>query len=293
MEIAFRNGPDQTPTSPWCAEFWKECWNLTQCVPGERSIVERQERSRSYDVSGFVGRIQEIHSALTQHFAETSENTHLDARHDAAFGFVFYALYLALECIATGAYRRAIGQTIVRTIAETVLTLGYLKKVDDPKTWVQYRNYGMGQVKLSFLKLLEQGDVPDFVDMSFFERLINEDFWHEHLEINLGHWAGRDLRKLAEEAGMKDIYDKYYSTTSPFVHGTWSAIRMASFETCFNPLHRFHRIPTRPTLLFMSNVGDLKKLVNVLLDLLAACYPSFKLRFRDEDMPVVQSETGQ
>lgn len=82
---------------------------------------------------------------------------------------------------------------------------------------------------------------------------------------------------------MKDIYDKYYSTTSPFVHGTWSAVRMVSFETCLNPLHRFHRIPSAPNLTFPSSATDLKKLVNIVLELLASTYPEFKLRIRDED----------
>lgn len=282
MEIGFRLKPDEA-ASQWCVDFWKECWRKTECIPGERSIANSKAASDQFDFDRFLGRIDEIYNALNDHFRDSRDNSNLDPRHDAAFGFAFYALYLAFESLATGAHERAIGQTIVRSIAEIALTFAYLRKLDDPKLWLAYRNYGTGQVKLNFLKLLEKNDVPDFVDMDFFERLINEDFWHEHLEINLGHWAKRDLRKLAEECGMKDVYDKYYSTTSPFVHGTWSAVRMVSFETCLSPLHRLHRIPSLPNLTFPSIALDLKKLLNIVLETLTSTYPEFKLRIRGDD----------
>jgi hypothetical protein len=284
LEMMFRQQPDEPKATNWPSDFWQHCWRATRCMSGKRISTSHEMVSSEPDPKRLINRIEEIYAAINDHFFLSRENTNLDARHDSTFGIALYTLYLSFECLVTGAHQRAIGQLIVRAIAEATLTLGYLRKVDDPKIWVQYRNYGMGQVKLNFLKLMDQADIPNFVDLDVLEQLISEDFWHEHLEINLGHWAGRDLRKLSEEAGMKDIYDKYYSTTSPFVHGTWSAVRMVAFETCFNPLHRLHRIPSLPIHPFPSSIIDIKKLVNIVLDFVTSLYPEFKLRIREEDM---------
>jgi hypothetical protein len=284
MEMMFRGEPG-TPSEDWCFNFWKEAFEKTNCLQGERSIFEQKERLVEYDTKPTLNRAQQIYEDLVHHFRVTSNSTNLDAKHDAVFGFVFYALYLTFECLVTHSYRRAIGQIAVRVVAELLLTFAYLTKKNEAGLWARYRNYGTGQIKLNFLKLLEQEDVPAFIDMEFLERLMNEDFWHEHLEINLGHWAGADLRKLAEEADSKEIYDKYYSTTSPFVHGSWGAVRTVVFETCLNPLHRFHRVPALPNLLMRPTFEDLKKLLNQSLDLLASNYPEFKIRFREEDLP--------
>jgi hypothetical protein len=282
-EIAFRTGPNSTP-SEWCPEFWKTCWKNTECIAGERAIAKK--KLKEINATKLEEKLIDLYSALLEHARESRPNTNLDARHDAAFGLTLYAVYLAYESVATAAYTRAIGQIIVRVIAECVLTLCYLSHKDEKSLWVKYRNFGTGQIKLSFLKLVEQEDVPAFVDLEFFERLIGEDFWHEHLEIELGNWAKSDLRKMSEDCDTKGIYDKYYSTTSPFVHATWSAVRMVAFETCFNPLHRFHRMPTLPSSLFSPSLGDIKKLLNLALDQLSHLYPDLKMRIKDTDLPM-------
>jgi hypothetical protein len=122
MEIGTRR-EDGLPPPKWCADFWRTCWKRTKCVAGERSIVMKNRKLASLDTSRLEARIQELYWALTDHFFSSSENTNLDARRDSTFGLALYALYQAFECIVTGAHERAIGQSIVRTVAEVALTL--------------------------------------------------------------------------------------------------------------------------------------------------------------------------
>jgi uncharacterized protein DUF5677 len=105
--------------------------------------------------------------------------------------------------------------------------------------------------------------------------------WLEFQDIKLGAWADKNLRKMAEEAGEKAFYDRYYDALSGYVHGNWLAVRHAVFGPCLNPLHRFHRIPLPPRLLIDDAVPDLRKICNLALDKFAHLYPPFKMRLKE------------
>jgi hypothetical protein len=155
---------------------------------------------------------------------------------------------------------------------------------DDPELWQIYRSYGTGQAKLAFLKLVEgeRADLPKHVDIDVLERLANEDMWQEFVEIDFGNWTGTTVRKMAEDAGAKDVYDGYYVWPSGYVHGHWASVRDSVFDICANPLHRFHRIP-RPARIDMPDVCfDAVDLMNRTLDLLDRAYPSFTTRFDEK-----------
>lgn len=209
----------------------------------------------------------------------------MDARHDGAFGLVLYGIYIAIALSRGDIAFRAEARVILRTLIETYITLKYLSFKDEATIWMQYRNYGAGQAKLSFLKHITSEDVPDYVDLEELEMHANADMWMEYQDINLGAWDNKNLRAMAQEAGIKDIYDKYYDWPSGFVHANWSAVRDTTFELCLNPLHRFHRVASFPRIDMNDALIDAGKLVNLLLDELNKLYPTFKPRLKKEDQP--------
>jgi hypothetical protein len=88
-----------------------------------------------------------------------------------------------------------------------------------------YRVYGAGQAKLAFLKAQEiEGDLPPFMDEAALHEIANEHIWQEFLDIDVGHWANSNLRKLAMECGAKDLYDKYYDWASTYAHSHWGEL---------------------------------------------------------------------
>lgn len=134
--------------------------------------------------------------------------------------------------------------------------------------------YGAGQAKLAFLKAQElEGDLPPFMDEDALYAIANEDIWQEFLDIDVGHWANSNLRKLAIDCGAKALYDKYYDWTSAFSHGHWGAVRDTNFVTCHNPLHRLHRIPRFSHRSLNSVEVDAIELTNEMLDLLDRLFP--------------------
>lgn len=205
------------------------------------------------------------------------KSTSVDPRLDGSFGLAINMLTLAMEVSVSPSNNFATGRIILRTIVENYITLKYLSHKDDETIWLQYRNYGSGQTALAFLKNTFADETPDSIDMTRLEMLANEDAWLETKDIAVGNWAKLDLRKMATDSGVKDLYDAYYDWTSGFVHGHWGAVRDASFTVCMNPLHRLHRIPA-PRNQMPTVLADCCKICNRGLDEIGKLFPTFKPR---------------
>ncbi|MBY5441940.1 hypothetical protein HFO93_00220 [Rhizobium leguminosarum] len=252
--------------------FWKEMHAKTPClVPSHFKRADagpKEARQELLEISKLVG----------GHFHRTITTTKADPRHEGAFGLVLYACHLALTTAITPTNTLAEGRIILRTILEAFITLHYLTVKDDATIWLQYRKYGQGQTKLAFLKNVREEEIPGFIDLDELESFANEDRWMELEDIELGHWANLNLRKMSEEVGLRDLYDKYYDWSSGYVHGQWASARSTVYINCFNPLHRFHRVPGVMGPAMPSTLVDIAKIVNRMLDDLNALYPSFKAR---------------
>lgn len=275
LEMTLRQ-PDLFPNLPdgWNRNFWNECWTKTKCAfagPIAPEINEDRLDSKSF---------AKVYQQVVEHCHLTLSGSGVDPRHDGAFGLALYGLYLAMEISDEAKAFRGEARLILRALVEVLLTLKFLSHKDDPTIWTQYRTYGAGQSKLSFLKHISADSVPDYVRIEELAMHANADMWMEFQQIDLGAWSNKNIRKMAEEAGVKDVYDRYYDWPSGFVHANWSAVRDTVFEICGNPLHRFHRVASGPRLDMNDTVVDAGKLVNQILDELNKLYPSFKPRIK-------------
>lgn len=265
----------QTPTD-WPNAFWKQCKSDTACLRVE------PKRPKKLNLDDLFENVVEVYKDVARHFFAQDSHDAIDARLDGVFGITLYSLNLLLNLIAGNSYRRVEGRLMLRSICEIYITLAYLLKVDAHKTWQQYRVYGHGQAKLSYLKLIDidSDEKAKFVNEEDLHNLANEDKWEEFVDIDLGSWAKKNLREMADEAGVKDVYDKYYGWSSGYVHGQWCSVRDTVFDQCMNPLHRLHRIPAIPRANMNDCSEDAVKIVNRTLDLLTKAYPPFRSRLK-------------
>jgi hypothetical protein len=269
----------------WCEKFWIECFEKTKChVPDDIG-------AQSVDHKGLADAVFEVSSHLASHYMRTIRTTKIDARHEGAFGIVFYLLHLAFLGIKGWTGQTILGRVTLRSMVEALIILTFLAKKDDETIWKQYRNYGAGQAKLALLKFKDD-DPPSFVSKELLDDLANSDYWMEFQDINLGAWADKNLRRMSEEAGVKALYDKYYDALSGYVHGNWAAVSHSGFSICLNPLHRFHRVPTPPRLFVEDSVPDMVKLVNLALEQLNSLYPTFKPRVREKQNGAKSQDAG-
>lgn len=272
----------------WVNQFWKECLDKTICSYADRTASERKVDYERVKTEWVL-----IYQKLVQHFHETLSTTSVDARHDGVFGIGLYAMNLVVELMRPNSNRPS-GRHLLRSLVEVFINLSYLLKKDTEEFWMAFRNYGNGQAKRAFLKLIEEEEtkLPSYIDIELLEALCNEDHWLEYTSIDIGHWVDLNLRKMAEDADVKDIYDRYYIWLSGFVHGHWTAIRGTAFTTCLNPLHRYHRIPALVRADLDDVCPDAIDLMNLVLDLVGRAYPGLSERFSSIN-DVAQPEASQ
>lgn len=263
----------------WPEKFWKACLQSTMCTPLPRKDQREDTIRVSHD------QVLRIRHLLLLHYMKTDNSTAIEARHDAIFGFGFYTLRLLDEVVATNLSRGAIGRIALRSFVECYITLAYMIKKDDSALWEDFRNYGVGQMKLSYLKARDSKDKPAFIDEEFLKQITNEDRSEEFSDIELSHWASSDLRKISDEAGCKELYDAYYNWTSSFSHGNWGAIRESNFAMCANPLHRLHLIPSVNTYPLPGVLKDVVKVTNLILGLIDSQYPDLNCQITDDPKP--------
>ncbi|MEW6352658.1 MAG: DUF5677 domain-containing protein, partial [Thermodesulfobacteriota bacterium] len=276
--------------STWSNDFWSECLDKTDCVLASPPAQPRP----AYDRAATVKRITEVYAALQDHWFATLATTAVDPRHDTAFGFGFYALAIILEMMSgLNAYGIA-GRTLLRALSECRITLAYLRTKDSDELWRKYREYGTGQAKLALLKLDElTSHKPGFVSQEVLETLSNDDFFQEYVKIEMGHWCGLDLRKMAEASGTKSDYDAVYGWASAYIHGHWSALRDACMTHCLNPLHRVHRVPMPGRRVLEDTLADGIRLANSVLEDVGNLYPDFPARIALVAKGESPPETGE
>lgn len=260
----------RSPPTTWIAEFWAQALRNTGCLdPSEGQGYEFSETEIDPD-SLFSTRDQVIAC-----FRKSLLPERADARLDGSFGLILYALSVLEEICMHRLHTRVLGVVALRALVEANITFRYLAHKDKVALWQSYRVYGAGQAKLAFLKIQEAtGDLPNFLDETALHEIANEDTWQEFLNIDVGHWANSNLRKLSLECDAKETYDKYYDWSSGFIHGNWGAIRDTNFVTCHNPLHRLHRIPRMAHRALNSVEPDAIALVNKMIGLLGMLYPN-------------------
>ena len=274
----------------WPISFWKECYEKTPCIPLN---IKPNYRFKS-DTKKILQILADIYTNLVDHSFNTSKQTDINPRHDTIFGTAFFTLLLLRELLKADNRISISGRLILRTIVECYITLFYLIKKDDEELWKSYRVFGTGQAKLSWLKYDDMEKKPEFIDLDMLKNFANEDMWLEYVQINLGHWEKSNLRKMSEDCGVKDVYDKYYSWTSTYTHGHWGAIRETAFDTCGNPLHRLHRIPSLKAPNHPDVVPDALQLINEMMNKVSDYYPDFKCRFDiDNCTPKIEDEGSQ
>lgn len=141
---------------------------------------------------------------------------------------------------------------LLRCMVDVYITLAWILKAETPKRARDYVQYGLGQSKLTLEHLKAKAAELAEPDKEMAEYLQNLDAWQERqqfqglTEVNVGNWAGENMRVMAEQAECKEKYTFAFTPYSAAVHSMWHHIAKANLEICGNQLHRHHRVPVIP-----------------------------------------------
>jgi len=143
-----------------------------------------------------------------------------------------------------------IAPLILRTMVDTYITLGWILEKPLERSR-QFILYGLGQEKLTLehhkADILARGEkIEDHPYLKQMEDMLNSQRFTFLTEVNVGSWSGRDVRKMATDAGCLDLYNFAYTPFSAATHSMWHHIVRYNLRYCKNPLHKHHRVPVTP-----------------------------------------------
>lgn len=160
---------------------------------------------------------------------------------------------------------------ILRSLTETCINYSYLISKNDPTLYEAFIKYGSEKEKLLLLHLQDNHKDrtgPTGEDIDLLTALIGGDMKAEVSDATFEpNWSDKNIRGMAEEIGMIDIYRTIYDPTSSDVHGTWPAVRLFNLCECKNPLHRRHLIPSIYKNISIVSLNLATEIINRVIDL--------------------------
>src|SRR5215469_8566916 len=248
MNMSIQTRKVQDPLA-WPKYFWQHNYDLLTCKPSERRLIGGEPVSAS-DGAELTKRLRKNAAAAREYLLRLRNELRIDL-YDPTRAEVLFGLFARLTRLYVlmaddpFLWARDVSGIMLRPLAETAITFLYLAKRGTPAEFRQFIEYGEGQQKLLMLHLQDNYPNEKSLDGLSAEQLAEQiEVWPEVLEIELGSWSKKDARKLAQEAGVEDLYRLVFTPASSDLHGSWISLRSSNLTLCEEPLHRWHRIPT-------------------------------------------------
>lgn len=236
---------------------------------GSRSLGEFDEESELPEEDGsraaeqgttiadlrnaFTGAIRGMGADLRQKQSEATLDTFSPEEDEVKLGLASRAFRLLQHFLLTPQlWTNEMAPHLIRSLVDERIVVAWLLKKADPALFRAYKAYGAGKRKLYKLKLEElmdaegqDGDERTNV-RELHRRLepeVNQDTMEEFLAIDLGgSFSGKNVRQMAREADLADLYSLSYQPMSTESHGEWGSLIMFDLDHCGNPLHLYHRL---------------------------------------------------
>jgi hypothetical protein len=137
----------------------------------------------------------------------------------------------------------------LRAMADLFITLSWIMLNLEERAKL-YILHGLGDTKLlveHYKNQLENDpentneDIKKLIELK--NAWINAQRNEFFVEVNLGHWAQLDTRKMSQEAECEDLYKFSYKPFSQSAHNMWPHISVYNCRPCHSALHKNHLIP--------------------------------------------------
>jgi Family of unknown function (DUF5677) len=258
----------------WSRYFWRRSYEISPCTSAESEIDsdelgefdEENELPEGDDVGvpdaepsladlrgTFTEAMRHLGDDLRQLQSEAELDTFRSATDEVKLGLASRAFRLLRNFLLTPLWwSNEMAPHLIRSLVDERIVVAWLLKRDDPELFRAYKDYGAGKRKLYKLKLEElmdaegpEGDEGEDIRKlhSRLEQEVNQDTMEEFLEIDLGGtFSGKNIREMAKETDLADLYSLSYQPLSTESHGEWGSLIMFDLDHCGNPLHLYHRL---------------------------------------------------
>lgn len=155
-----------------------------------------------------------------------------------------YQLWAVLV-VGPSAYTYAAYPILLRGLVDAAITISWIGK--NPASAKKFKLYSAGRLKLlaEHWRALENTE-PDEFQAQYAEQLedlASSELWASLLPVELSNWNGKNIRTMAEETELKDLYHLVYSPLSAEVHAEWMVLRTRYLRPCQEQTHKSHWLP--------------------------------------------------
>jgi Family of unknown function (DUF5677) len=256
----------------WCRHFWEQNWKISSCDPEpeasppptedeapEERPSEADRGRRPPTVSevqrGFVQAVDTLGDALRQEQHRIEIDLYDRTPDEVKLGLASRMFRLLRHFAADpDLWTNEMGPHVFRSLIDARIVVAWLLKQDDRETFERFKDYGLGKRKLFKLQLeelMDREDLTDEDDEALHKRLeaeVNQDVMEEFVKIDLGgSFSSKNIRQMANETDLAELYSLSYQPLSSEAHGEWSSLIAFDLRHCGNPLHRWHRLGTFDT----------------------------------------------
>lgn len=264
---------DRTVADAWAKHFWRQNWRVSACDPeptvtppldesgdDEAEPSEEGRGRRETTVAeiqrGFVAAVDALGTELRAHQYRVEIDTYEATTDEVKLGLASRVFRLLRHVAADpDLWTNTLGPHVIRSMTDARIIIAWLLEQDDAELFKKFKDYGVGKRKLFKLQLEELMDREDIStdenDEALHKRLeaeVNQDVMEEFVKIDFGgSFSGKNIRQMAKEAGLAELYSLSYQPLSTEAHGEWGSLISSDLRHCGNPLHRYHRMGTFDT----------------------------------------------
>jgi hypothetical protein len=262
---------DSTIAQTWVTYFWRHSYEIAPCeepptqppAPEEHDeqddgqMPREPPRERSAPASlaevrrRLFAAVDELGQGLQVLQQQATLDTHETTADEIKLGLASRQFRLLRRLIADPSlWNNEMAPHMLRSMIDVRIILAWLIKQDDLQLFERFKAYGQGKRKLFKLKLedlMESEKVSfDEDDRAFLDRMrekVNQDTMEEFQTIDLGgSFSGKNIREMAKETDLADLYSLNYQPLSTEAHGEWGSLLDFDLRHCGNPLHKYHRL---------------------------------------------------
>ena len=139
-----------------------------------------------------------------------------------------------------------VAEYLLRPMVDTRILIAWLIHKDDPELYEKFKSFGAGRLKLHKLHLEDFVEAEELAGefeehLAYLEARVNRQTLEEFQAVDLGgNFAGKSIRDMARESGLKRLYDLDYAPLSAEHHGEWQSLEEWDLAASRDPLHQGH-----------------------------------------------------
>lgn len=241
---------DRYNTRDWPKYFWRHNYDLIPCRPYHESL-KKGDVTEDEEIIRVQKQLWENCIQLINYLDKVGLQYKYDLydplSDEIKIGLFsrIVRLYISFSSLPP-LWSRDLSGVFLRCIGETAIIFRYFVLKATKEEINNFKEYSIGKEKLLMLHLQDTLSQTKTMEGDEIEGIAGEmggEFSAELQKIELKNWTRKDIRKLALEVGMENVYRWVVDPSSADIHGSWSSIKKSNMVLCTQIMHRYHYVP--------------------------------------------------